>query len=94
VLEEFDAKLPDIQKCISDGDLLVLIADYGNDPTDQGTDHTRENVPLLCASTSGKKNMNLGVRSPFADVGRTAAEIFSIGGAQSLVSQSFLEEVF
>jgi phosphopentomutase len=93
-LEEFDVKLPDIQKCIGDGDLLVLIADYGNDPTDQGTDHMRENVPLLCASNSGKKNINLGVRCSFADVGRTAAEIFGVGGAQSLVGQSFLEEIF
>jgi phosphopentomutase len=93
-LEEFDVKLPDIQKCISDGDLLVLTADHGNDPTDQSTDHTREYVPLLCASTSGKNNVNLGVRCSFADVGRTAAEFFGVGGAQSLAGQSFFEEVF
>ena len=94
VFEEFDVKLPDIQKCISDGDLLVLTADHGNDPTDQSTDHTREYIPLLYASTSGKKNVNLGVRCSFADVGRTAAEFFGVGGAQSLAGQSFLEEVF
>jgi phosphopentomutase len=93
-LEEFDVKLPDIQKFISDGDLLILTADHGNDPTDQSTDHTREYVPLLCASTSGKKNVNLGVRCSFADVGRTAAEFFGVAGAQSLAGQSFFEEVF
>jgi phosphopentomutase len=92
-LEEFDAKLPDIQKCIINDDLLVLTADHGNDPTDQSTDHTREYVPLLCASVSGKKNVNLGVRSSFADVGKTAAEFFGVAGAQSLSGQSFLSEV-
>jgi phosphopentomutase len=94
VFEEFDIKLPDIQKCISEGDLLVLIADHGNDPTDQSTNHTREYVPLLCASTSGKNNVNLGVRCSFADVGRTEAEFFGVGGTQSLAGQSFFEEVF
>jgi len=93
VFKEFDVKLSDIQKCISDGDLLVLTADHGNDSTDQSTDHTREYVPLLCASTSGKKDANLGVRCSFVDVDRTAAEFFGVGGAQSLVGQSFFEEV-
>jgi phosphopentomutase len=94
VFEEYDVKLLDIQRFISGGDLLLLTVDHGNDPTAQSTDHTRENVPLLYASNSGKKNMNLGVRCSFADGVRTAEEIFGVGGAQSLVGQSFLEEVF
>ncbi len=93
-LEEFDEKLPDIRTCINDGDLLVITADHGNDPTDQSTDHTREYVPLLCASTSGKKNVNLGVRRSFADVGKTAAEFFGVGEAHLLAGQSFLGEIF
>jgi len=93
-LEEFDKKLPDIRTCISDGDLLVITADHGNDPTDQSTDHTREYVPLLCASTSGKKNVNLGIRRSFADVGKTAAEFFGAGEAHLLAGQSFLGEIF
>jgi len=92
-LEEFDVKLPEIQKCIGDGDILILTADHGNDPTDQSTDHTREYVPLLCYTKSGKKNVNLGVRSSFADIGKTVAEFFDVGNAQSLSGESFLATV-
>jgi phosphopentomutase len=92
-LEEFDVKLPEIQKCIGDGDVLILTADHGNDPTDQSTDHTREYVPVLCYTKSGKKNENLGVRSSFADVGKTVAEFFNAVNAQSLSGQSFLANI-
>jgi len=89
-LEEFDGKLPEIQKCIGDGDILMLTADHGNDPTDHSTDHTREYVPILCYTTSGKKNVDLGVRSSFADVGKSVAEFFDAPQAPSLAGQSFL----
>ena len=92
-LEEFDAELPEIQKCIGDNDVLILTADHGNDPTDQSTDHTREYVPLLCYTRNGKKNVNLGVRSSFADVGKTVAEFFNAANAQSLSGQSFLANI-
>ncbi len=92
-LEEFDEKLPQIQQCIENGDLLILTADHGNDPTDQSTDHTREYVPLLCYSISGKKNINLGIRSTFADVGKTIAEFFEIPKTKLLAGHSFLTEI-
>ena len=92
-LEEFDVKLPEIQKCISNGDVLMITADHGNDPTDQSTDHTREYVPVLCYSKSGKKNVNLGVRSSFADIGKTVVEFFDAVNAQSLSGQSFLANI-
>jgi phosphopentomutase len=92
-LEEFDAELPEIQKCIGDNDVLILTADHGNDPTDQSTDHTREYVPLLCYTKNGKKNVNLGVRSSFADVGKTVAEFFNVANTQSLSGQSFLANI-
>jgi len=89
-LEEFDGKLPEILECIGEGDLLILTADHGNDPTDQSTDHSREYVPLLCYTRSGTKNRDLGVRSSFADVGKTVAEFFHAAGGGSLSGQSFL----
>jgi phosphopentomutase len=92
-LEEFDLKLPEIQKCIGDGDVLMLTADHGNDPTDQSTDHTREYVPVLCYTTSNKKNVNLGVRISFADVGKTVAEFFNAAHARTLSGQSFLQDI-
>lgn len=70
-LEEWDAELarflPELQK----GDLLVITADHGNDPTWRGTDHTREQVPVLIAGAGVK---NGGVRETFADVGATIAK--------------------
>ena len=92
-LEEFDVKLPEIQKCIGEDDVLILTADHGNDPTDQSTDHTREYVPVLCYTKSGKKNVNLGVRSTFADAGKTVAEFFNAENTQLLSGQSFLSNI-
>jgi phosphopentomutase len=93
-LEEFDAMLPEIQQCIHDEDLLILTADHGNDPTDQSTDHTREFVPLICYSNSGKKNVNLGVRNTFADIGMTIADFFQVSHRSIFDGRSFLAEVF
>ncbi len=89
-LEEFDVKLPDIQRCIGDGDLLIITADHGNDPTDRSTDHTREFVPLLCYTKTGKRNVDLGVRASFADVGATVAEFFDVAEPHVLAGRSFL----
>jgi phosphopentomutase len=78
-LEEFDARLPEIQAKLTDQDLLIITADHGNDPTFHGTDHTREYTPLLVymtRATNGDKN--LGVRKTFADVGATIADIFQV----------------
>ena len=93
-LEEFDAKLPEIQNCIGDSDVLILTADHGNDPTDQSTDHTREYVPLLCYTKSGKKNVNLGVRHSFADVGKTVAEFFNSRKCSIAFWSKFPEQTF
>jgi phosphopentomutase len=49
-LEAFDARLPELISKLRDDDLLVLTADHGNDPTWIGSDHTREQVPILCFS--------------------------------------------
>lgn len=48
-LEWFDARLGHVLRALRVGDLLVLTADHGNDPTWRGTDHTRERVPVLVA---------------------------------------------
>jgi phosphopentomutase len=46
-LERFDVMLGDIQAKLGEGDLLLLTADHGNDPTTASTDHSREYVPLV-----------------------------------------------
>ena len=62
---------------LHDDDILMITADHGCDPNYKGTDHTRENVPVL---VYGKeiKPVNLGERESFSDVAATIADIFEI----------------
>ena len=69
-LEWFDAALPGLLKRMRKGDLLVVTADHGNDPTWHGTDHTRERVPVLCAGIGARP---LG-QVAFADVAASIAD--------------------
>ncbi|MCL4767270.1 MAG: phosphopentomutase [Hyphomicrobiaceae bacterium] len=71
-LEAFDARLPDLMARLGPGDLLIVTADHGCDPTWRGTDHTREQVPVLVSGT-GREPGPLGRRTTFADVGATIA---------------------
>jgi len=89
-LEEFDSRLPAILDVLADGDLVVLTADHGNDPTDQSTDHSREYVPLLCSVKGGAKGVDLGVRTTFADAAKTVADYFSLARKERLQGNSFL----
>ncbi|MEM6896859.1 MAG: phosphopentomutase [Pseudomonadota bacterium] len=70
-LEWFDAALPRVLNGLREGDMLVLTADHGNDPTWRGTDHTREQVPVLIHRV-GDEGGALPSLS-FADVGATVA---------------------
>jgi phosphopentomutase len=71
-LEYFDARLPEAMALLKDGDLMMLTADHGNDPTWKGTDHTRECVPVL-SYARGIKPGPIGRRKTFADIGQTVA---------------------
>lgn len=70
-LEAFDARLPELIAKLRDGDLLVLTADHGNDPTWRGSDHTRERVPVL-ATGPGFVMREIGICG-FADIGESIA---------------------
>ena len=71
-LEAFDSRLGDVHRRMKPGDLLVLTADHGCDPTWRGTDHTRERVPILAYGT-GIAARDIGLRQSFADIGETVA---------------------
>jgi phosphopentomutase len=92
-LEAFDRDLPAILGALSDGDLLMISADHGNDPTDNSTDHSREYVPLLCHLKGGKKSANLGVRSTFADVAQTVGQYFSLEARTAIEGSGFLDQI-
>src|SRR5690606_13000033 len=76
-LEAFDARLPQALARLRDGDMLVLTADHGCDPTWRGTDHTRERVPVI-GTGPGLKPGSVGLRATYADIGETVAEHLGI----------------
>ena len=89
-LEEFDTQLALFLEKVTDDDLVIITADHGNDPTAPGSDHTREYVPLIVYRKGGK-NVNLGTRKSFADIGATIAENFNL--ETPAIGTSFLHEV-
>ena len=88
---EFDSQLPQIMDTLNEGDLLIMTADHGVDPTTESTDHSREYVPLLAWMPGMKKGKNLGIRKTFADAGATIANYFGIDGTGE--GESFLSSV-
>jgi phosphopentomutase len=76
-LEEFDRWLPSLYAKLNSGDLLILTADHGCDPTTPSTDHSREYVPLLAYRPRKPEGSNLGLRSTLSDIGQTVAQNFS-----------------
>lgn len=89
-LEHFDERLPEIMAALNDDDLLIMTADHGNDPTKDGSDHTREYVPLLVYGKSVKAGVSLGTRQSLSDIGQTIAANFSVQIADGV---SFLGEI-
>ena len=89
-LEEFDVQLAEFLEKITEEDLVIITADHGNDPTAPGSDHTREYVPLVVYRKNGK-NINLGTRTSFADIGATIAENFNLEMPE--IGKSFLNEI-
>ncbi len=87
-LEEFDRRLPEALAKLRHGDLLILTADHGCDPTYKGTDHTRERVPVLCYGPDLPRG-SLGVRPTFADIGETVAA--HLGISPGAHGKSFLK---
>ena len=89
-IKEFDDNLPEIIKNIND-DLLIITADHGNDPGFKGTDHTRENTPVLIYSKQFKEPKRLDNLNTLADIGATIADNFNV--SKPLIGKSFLDEL-
>ena len=71
-LEAFDARMPELFGRLKSDDLLIITADHGCDPTWHGTDHTREQIPILVSN--GQFRPAIGKRNGFADIGATVAK--------------------
>ena len=76
-LEFFDRRLPELMELVKEGDILILTADHGCDPSWKGTEHTREHIPILIYGPKVKPG-SLGYRDTFADIGQTIAKYFGL----------------
>ena len=87
---EFDHQLEELLYCLNSDDSLMITADHGNDPTYKGTDHTRENVPLIIYSKSLQMPKHLGLLKSYAVIGATIADNFDVenpGIGSSILNQ-------
>ncbi|MDU6263192.1 MAG: hypothetical protein E6600_01685 [Anaerocolumna aminovalerica] len=87
LLEIADVKIGEIITLLKEEDILVVMADHGNDPNIGHNRHTRENVPLLIYK-KGITGVSLGLRSSLSDVGATVCEYFDVKQPQN--GSSFL----
>ena len=88
-LEEFNYYLPILLKKLKKDDLLIITADHGNDPTHEGSDHTREKVPVLIYNKKMKTGKMLEERNTFADVGATILDNFNLQDEEILGTSIF-----
>lgn len=76
-LEDFDARLPELEAILQPNDIVVIAADHGCDPTFPGSDHTREHIPVLVFGPTTPSRF-VGRRDTFADVGQSIAQHLEI----------------
>lgn len=89
-LEHFDSRLPEIEGAMKEGDVFIITADHGNDPTRPGSDHTREYAPLVVYGPAARAGVNLGTRNSLSDIGQTIVDNF---GLKLNAGESFLQEI-
>ena len=91
-LEEFNYYLPILLKKLKKDDLLIITADHGNDPTHEGSDHTREYIPILMYNKRFKSGLKLEDRDTFADIGKTILDNFDLQD-EKILGKSIFEEM-
>ena len=91
-LEAVDARIPELLEAMSDGDLLIITADHGCDPTTESTDHSREYTPLIAKMKGVDGGVDLGTRTTFGDVGETVLDFYGLANRCGR-GTSFLGEV-
>ena len=91
-LSEFDEWLGGFMQNMQPGDVLMITADHGCDPSTPSTDHSREYIPLLVYGSEIKAGVNLGTRKSYADESKTILEMFGIADTKT-DGESFLSEI-
>lgn len=92
-IEKFDRNLGAFLETMKEDDLLIITADHGNDPTHEGTDHTRERVPFLAYSPSMEGNGRLENADSFAVIGATILENFGLKMPEGTIGSSLLSQL-
>jgi phosphopentomutase len=72
-LHELDERLPEFMVKLKEGDLVVITADHGCDPSWPGSDHTREHIPMIFFGP-GVAPRALPISETFSDIGATLAK--------------------
>ena len=90
-IEEFDIEIPMIINKLETDDLLIITADHGCDPTFDGYDHTRENVPVIIYGRNLKEPKRLDILNSMADIGATIADNFEL--QKPFIGTSFLDKL-
>ncbi len=92
-IERFDVKLGELLPLLREDDLLILTADHGNDPTYKGTDHTREQVPMVFYSPSFDHGNELPEVDSFGVLGATITDNFGVAYPKDCIGTSILEKL-
>ena len=77
-IKDFDNRLPELINNLQEDDLVIITADHGNDPTADGTDHTREYIPVLMFSPKITEYHELDQDDTFSSIGATIADNFDV----------------
>ena len=72
-LHQMDERLPEFMARLKEGDLVVITADHGCDPSWPGSDHTREHIPMLFFGPDVAPRA-LPISQTFSDIGATLAK--------------------
>ncbi|MHB1323445.1 MAG: phosphopentomutase [Coriobacteriia bacterium] len=92
-LEAVDRRIPELLDAMTEGDLLIITADHGCDPTTAwSTDHSREYTPLIAKVKGVDRGVELGTRATFGDIGETVLDFYGLGDRCGR-GTSFLPEV-
>jgi phosphopentomutase len=91
-LEAVDRRMPELLDAMVEGDLLIITADHGCDPTTSSTDHSREYTPLIAKIKGADAGVDLGIRATFGDIGETVLDFYGLRDRCGR-GTSFLEEV-
>ena len=86
-----DSLIGELINTLKEEDILIVMADHGNDPTIGHSKHTREMVPLMITGKNIKTGVNIGERETLSDVGATVAEYFNVASPEN--GTSFLSKI-